>query len=62
MNIIEAAKIVLDGRKVRRKSWVKFSAHIWIGLNSQNEYAWDELDIDSEDILANDWEIVDEHN
>lgn len=59
MNIIEAAKIVLNGGKVRRKAWI---TEKWPELCVEEGNNWEDKELESDDILATDWEIENEHN
>ena len=63
MNIIEAAKAMREGKKVRRPLWSK-SAHIYASecgfvlmRYSKADACGDEF-LEVDDLLATDWEVV----
>lgn len=62
MNIIEVAKQLKDGKKIRRKEWVGF---IFVLFNNNSllfKYSQDEkiidLNLKLNDLLADDWEVI----
>ena len=64
MNIIEAAKELKNGKYIRRKEWVGF---IFVLFNNNSllfKYSQEEKIIDPNlklnDLLADDWEILEE--
>lgn len=69
MNIIEAAKLAIDGEKIRRKNWpikdklikiIKEDILAWpLGESSPIAYLI-HFTPKTDDILTNDWEIYEE--
>lgn len=63
MSFSEALELVKDGKEVRRKSWSEVE-YLWIEngkLMRRIDYDLLELEIirmDTEDILAEDWELL----
>jgi hypothetical protein len=57
VKIYEVEQAIADGKKVRRKSWPVNMFHKYRFCGDEYERTMDER---FEDILANDWEIVDE--
>lgn len=66
MNIIETAKELKDGKKIRRKDWddiyiiycpgLKGDLIIW--SSGKNPVEFDRFMFDTNDLLADDWEVV----
>jgi len=60
MNIIEAASELKDGKKIRRKDWddIYLKNDLLVCSRGKDAIATNRFEFDLNDILANDWEVV----
>ncbi len=64
MNFSEALELLKEGKKIRRKTWSERSyltiLHGIIKFVESNVLGYSEINLSSNNIVADDWEVVDE--
>lgn len=64
MNIIDAVRQVKVGKKIKRKDWnnTYLKTDLLLYSGGKSFILSDCFNFHMEDILADDWEVIDEHN